>query len=123
MRLFHRVPCNLVVLVGLTGMSSVAKPGPSPPIRPNIVFIFSDDHSVQTIGAYGGWLAEFCRRQGVTPHIDRLAAAGGFFVNSFCANSLCSPSRATVLTGLHSHLNGVRNLDEPLKPGLWTYPL
>ena len=90
--------------------------------RPNIVFIFSDDHSIQTIGAYGARLSAFCREQGVTPNIDKLAAQGGFFVNSFCGNSLCSPSRASVLTGLHSHANGVETLDQPIKEGLWTFP-
>jgi arylsulfatase A-like enzyme len=90
--------------------------------KPNIVFIFSDDHSIQTIGAYGARLSEFCRQQGVTPNIDRLAAAGALFPNSFCCNSLCSPSRAAVLTGLHSAANGVRNLGQPITKGLWTYP-
>ena len=104
-------------LLGLT------LPTPSPAAdRPNIVFIFSDDHSLQTIGAYNARLSGFCREQNITPNLDRLAAAGGVFVNSFCGNSLCSPSRASVLTGLHSHANGVRTLDQPISEGLWTYP-
>ena len=86
--------------------------------KPNIVFIFSDDHSVQTIGAYGARLSALCREQGVTPNIDKLAAPGGLFVNSFCGNSFCSPSRASVLTGLHSHANGVRTLNKPIADGL-----
>ena len=113
----------LLFSTGLVTFSSSAGPAPAPLRHPNIIFVFSDDHSLQTIGAYGGRLADFCKQQGVTPNIDRLAAAGGLFVNSFCGNSLCSPSRATVLTGVHSHLNGVRNLGEPLNPGIWTYPL
>ena len=91
--------------------------------RPNIVFIFSDDHSTQAIGAYGGRLSEFCKKQGVTPNIDRLAAQGGLFVNSFCGNSICSPSRAAVLSGLHAHANGVRGLSQGITPGTWTFPL
>lgn len=91
------------------------------PARPNIVFIFSDDHAPQAIGAYGSWLSAFCREQAVTPNIDRLASQGGFFVNSFCGNSLCSPSRAAILTGRHSHANGVMTLGRPIKEGLWTY--
>lgn len=91
--------------------------------RPNIVFIFSDDHSLQTIGAYGWRLSEFCKQQNVTPNMDRLAAAGGIFLNSFCGNSLCSPSRAAIQTGLHSHSNGVMLLDRPITPGLWTFPI
>lgn len=90
--------------------------------RPNIVFIFSDDHSIQTIGACGARLSAFCREQNVTPNIDKLAEQGGFFVNSFCGNSLCSPSRASVLTGLHSHANGVAILNQPVKEGIWTFP-
>lgn len=93
----------------------------SKPTRPNIVFVFSDDHSLQTIGAYGWRLSEFCRKNGVTPNIDRLAEQGALFTNSFCCNSLCSPSRAAILTGLHSHANGVAILDRPIKPGLWTF--
>lgn len=72
---------------------------------PNILFIFSDDHAVQAISAYGS-------RVNRTPHIDRLAQEGMLFVNSFCANSLCGPSRACIQTGKHSHLNGfLRNGD------------
>jgi arylsulfatase A-like enzyme len=95
------------------------------PDRPrNIVFIFSDDHSLQTIGAYNWRLSEFCREHDVTPNIDRLAAEGGLFENSYCGNSICTPSRATVLTGLHSHAHGVRNIQErtPIPADLWTFP-
>ncbi len=67
--------------------------------RPNIVFIFTDDHAIQSIGAYGSKINK-------TPHIDRLASEGGIFLNSFCGNSICGPSRASVLTGKHSHKNG-----------------
>jgi len=90
--------------------------------KPNILFLFSDDHSLQTIGAYGARLSEFCREHNVTPNIDRLAAEGGLFLNSFCGNSLCSPSRAAVLTGLHAHANGVRMLGQAITPGVWMFP-
>jgi arylsulfatase A-like enzyme len=70
--------------------------------RPNILFVFSDDHAPHAIGAYGGWL------KGVnpTPNIDKLAKQGMLFRNSFCTNSICGPSRAVIQTGKHSHLNG-----------------
>lgn len=68
--------------------------------RPNILFIFSDDHSNNTISAYGS-------RINKTPNIDRIAEEGAIFTNSFCTNSICQPSRASILTGKHSHLNGV----------------
>ena len=67
--------------------------------RPNIVFIFTDDHACQSISAYGSKINQ-------TPNIDRIANEGAIFVNSFCANSICGPSRACVLTGKHSHKNG-----------------
>lgn len=71
--------------------------------RPNILFIFSDDHALQAISAYNyGGLS-----LNKTPNIDRLATEGAIFRNNFCANSICSPSRATVITGKHSHINGV----------------
>ncbi|MHC5001531.1 MAG: sulfatase family protein [Planctomycetota bacterium] len=67
--------------------------------RPNVVFIFSDDHAPHAISAYGSAINE-------TPAIDRLADEGVLFRNCFCGNSICGPSRATVLTGLHTHANG-----------------
>ena len=67
---------------------------------PNILFIFSDDHAQHAISAYGSQVNE-------TPHLDRLAAQGARFTNSFVTNSICTPSRATLLTGQYSHLNGV----------------
>ena len=70
--------------------------------RPNILFIFTDDHALQAISAYGG------RFQKIAPteNIDRLAKEGMLFRNSFCGNSICGPSRASILTGKHSHVNG-----------------
>lgn len=67
--------------------------------RPNIIFIFSDDHAPHAISAYGS-------RINSTPNIDRLAAEGAIFRASYCGNSICGPSRATVLTGKLSHANG-----------------
>ena len=67
---------------------------------PNILFIFSDDHAQHAISAYGSKVNQ-------TPHLDRLAKDGARFTNSFVTNSICTPSRATLLTGQYSHLNGV----------------
>ncbi len=67
--------------------------------RPNILFIMSDDHACQAIGCYGSRINQ-------TPNIDRLAADGVRFSQSFCTNSICAPSRAVLLTGKYSHLNG-----------------
>ncbi len=72
----------------------------APAARPNIVFVMSDDHAAHAISAYGSRVNE-------TPHIDRLARDGMLFRNTFVTNSICTPSRATLLTGKYSHLNGV----------------
>jgi arylsulfatase A-like enzyme/lysophospholipase L1-like esterase len=81
-----------IVCLGLSPLSAATS-------RPNILFIFSDDHALQAIGAYGSRINQ-------TPNIDRLAHEGALFANSFCANSICGPSRACILTGKHSHRNG-----------------
>jgi arylsulfatase A-like enzyme len=78
----------------------VPAPGRRPAGRPNILFIMCDDHAYQAISAYDGRLNR-------TPHIDRLAREGVRFVSSFCTNSICAPSRAVLLTGKYSHLNGI----------------
>jgi arylsulfatase A-like enzyme len=92
--------------------------------KPNIVFLFSDDHAIQAIGAYPSRLQEFIRSNNITPNIDRLAREGGLFVNSFCCNSICGPSRAAILTGKHSHINGfmTNSADKPFDGSQWTFP-
>ena len=69
------------------------------PKRPNIIFIMTDDHSYQTLSAYDDRFIQ-------TPNLDRIAKEGVLFMNSFVANSICAPSRATILTGKYSHKNG-----------------
>lgn len=83
--------------------------------RPNIVFIFSDDHAAHAIGAYGSNINK-------TPSIDRLAQEGMLFRNAFCANAICTPSRATILTGKHSHMNGVYNVADWFDGSQQTFP-
>ena len=78
------------------------EPAPQPVAqgqRPNILFVFTDDHATHAISAYGSVLNQ-------TPNIDRLAREGMLFTRTFCGNSICAPSRATILTGKHSHANG-----------------
>lgn len=70
--------------------------------QPNIVVIFSDDHTQQTISAYGSKLMQ-------TPNIDRIAKDGALFKNVFVTNSICAPSRAVLLTGNYSHINGLKD--------------
>jgi len=68
--------------------------------RPNIVFIMTDDHAAHAIGAYGS-------RINKTPYLDRLAREGALLTSVFATNSICTPSRAAILTGQYSHINGV----------------
>jgi len=75
--------------------------------RPNILFLFSDDHALEAISAYGGRL----REAAPTPNLDRIARDGAIFTRSFCGNSICGPSRASILTGKHSHINGFLDND------------
>lgn len=70
--------------------------------KPNILWLFSDDHAFQAIGAYGGRFESL----NLTPNIDRIAKEGMRFDRCYVGNSICAPSRATLLTGKHSHLNG-----------------
>ncbi len=71
--------------------------------KPNILFIFSDDHAYQAISAYNKRLAEVAP----TPNIDKIAEEGMLFKKCYVTNSICAPSRAVIQTGKHSHLNGV----------------
>lgn len=83
--------------------------------RPNIVFIFSDDHAYQAIGAYGSVINK-------TPNIDRLASEGMVFDRCYVTNSICAPSRAVIQTGTHSHLNGVLTNRESFDGSQQTFP-
>ena len=82
---------------------------------PNILFIMSDDHAEQAISSYGGTLLQ-------TPNIDRIAKQGIRFENSTVTNSICAPSRATLLTGKFSHLNGLRDNRDQFDGGQMTFP-
>ncbi len=83
--------------------------------RPNIVFIFTDDHAQQAISAYGSVINK-------TPNIDRLATEGMIFRNSFCTNSICGPSRAVIQTGKFSHINGFKDNRDTFDSTQVTFP-
>jgi len=83
--------------------------------QPNIIFIMSDDHATQALSCYGSRLIE-------TPNLDQLAADGMLFNKAFVTNSICAPSRAVILTGKHSHLNGVPNNHATFDSGQVTFP-
>lgn len=88
--------------------------------RPNIVFIMSDDHASQAISAYGGIYDTLAP----TPNIDRLAEEGMIMKNVFCTNAICGPSRAAILTGKYSHINGYYKNESGGKFNVnqWTFP-
>jgi arylsulfatase A-like enzyme len=86
---------HLFLLIVASSFSVIAQPKP-----PNIVFIMTDDHAAHAISSYGSKLIQ-------TPNIDRIGREGVRFTNAFVTNSICTPSRAVILTGKYSHLNGV----------------
>jgi arylsulfatase A-like enzyme len=73
---------------------------------PNLLFILADDHAADAVSAYGSRIT-------TTPAIDRIGAAGARFDSAFCENSLCTPSRAAILTGVYSHVHGATTLATP----------
>lgn len=80
--------------------------------KPNILFIMSDDHTSQAVGAYKSRLAKL----NPTPTIDSLAMEGIVMENAFCTNAICTPSRASIMTGQYSGVNGCPTLSEALPP-------
>jgi len=104
--------CSIVLLLSLFGLRTVDAD------KPNVLFIFSDDHAPHAIGAYGG----IYKSLDPTPNIDILAKQGMLFRNSFCTNSICGPSRAVILTGKHSHLNGFMNNGNQFNADQQTFP-
>jgi arylsulfatase A-like enzyme len=89
---------RLMLAVGVAILVCSAAAGAAD--RPNIVFIMTDDHAAHAIGVYGS-------RVNQTPNLDRLAREGALLENVFATNSICTPSRAAILTGQYSHINGV----------------
>ena len=85
-----------IVILSFLFMNSCSESKNNPP---NIVFIMSDDHAYQAVSAYGHGLNN-------TPNIDRIAKEGALFEKCFVTNSICAPSRAVMLTGKHSFVNG-----------------
>jgi arylsulfatase A-like enzyme len=82
---------------------------------PNILFIMSDDHASHAMSCYGSGINK-------TPHIDRVAEEGIRFDNCFCTNSICTPSRVSILTGTYNHGNKAITLSIPMENHLDTYP-
>jgi arylsulfatase A-like enzyme len=104
---------NLILLLLLNSSVLLAQK------KPNILYIMSDDHTSQAIGVYGGAIS----RLNPTPNLDKLAKDGIVFENAFCTNSICTPSRANVVTGQYSQTNGVLDLDGSLAPDRQYLPM
>lgn len=117
---FRRPMAALATLAAVAPWAAATGASTPPPAapRPNILWIMSDDHAINGAGAYGGRLAAL----DPTPNIDRLAREGVRLTNAFCTNSICTPARATILTGQYSHMNGVRTLNDPLPPARQALP-
>ncbi|WP_246957836.1 sulfatase [Brachybacterium sp. Marseille-Q7125] len=100
-----------------TAGPSAARPRAASPCatRPNIVFILSDDHAAHSISAYGS-------RVNTTPHMDRLAAEGARMDALYCTNSICTPSRASILTGTYSHINRAPSIYSVFDHRVRTFP-
>jgi arylsulfatase A-like enzyme len=107
------------VAIVLSLVSTLKGEEPSVHKRPNLLFIMADDHTTQAIGAYGGHLAKL----NPTPNIDGLAKGGMRFERVFCHNAICTPSRATILTGQYSQTNGVLDLQGRLAPARQFLPI
>jgi arylsulfatase A-like enzyme len=103
------------LLVTVPALAADAPAAQATPRRPNIIFIFSDDHATSAISAYGSKLID-------TPNIDRIAREGAIFRNCFCTNSICGPSRAAILTGKHCHLNSFPDNHSTFDGSQTTFP-
>ena len=109
----------LVIAAGGAAFFSCAGPQTrNPQERPNIIHIMTDDHSFQTISAYGHPISRIAQ----TPNLDRLAAEGMLFTSGYVENSLSAPSRATLLTGRYSHQHGQETLGRGFDSTLTVFP-
>ena len=114
MKLILNKTNSILALLIMAGV--LATPAVEAAKRPNVVFIFTDDHSAHAISAYGS-------RINKTPHIDRIAQEGMRFKKCYVTNAICGPSRAVILTGKHSHLNGFfQNGRSPFDGSQPTFP-
>ena len=105
----------LILIFFLASCSEKKETATTESRRPNIIFIMSDDHAYQAISAYDSKLIQ-------TPHIDRIAKEGMLFTNACVTNSICAPSRATILTGKHNHINGKIDNHFPFDTNQITFP-
>ncbi len=101
-KLYRNILIALAMLLGGVACQQKATQQTQTADKPNILFIMTDDHAVRALSCYDGSINQ-------TPNLDRIARDGVIFRNSFVTNSICAPSRAVMLTGKHSHINGQVN--------------
>jgi arylsulfatase A-like enzyme len=116
MRMREKLIARVSVLFACVFALCVSRAAKRPP---NILFIMSDDHTSQAVGAYATLLKDL----NPTPTIDTLAAEGITFDNAFCVNAICTPSRACIITGKYPHVNGVFDLGGNITPENQTLPI
>jgi len=109
------IKLTILSVLGIWVLFSCSQEDMTTQERPNIIFIMSDDHAYQAISAYDNTLIE-------TPNIDRIAKMGMLFTQASVTNSICAPSRATILTGKHSHINGKIDNHFPFDTTNVTFP-
>lgn len=95
-----------LAILGFTSCAQKIKSSLKETKKPNIIYIMADDHTTQGFGVYGSRLASL----NPTPTIDRIGKEGIIFDNAFCTNSICTPSRASIMTGQYGQVNGVKDL-------------
>ncbi|WP_227339551.1 MULTISPECIES: sulfatase family protein [Sphingopyxis] len=115
---YHLSIAALAVPLMLAGAAQAKDQKGTTPQRPNIVYIMSDDHAYQAISAYRSEVSKLAP----TPNIDRIARNGAIFTNSFVGNSLCGPSRATLLTGRQSNAHGFKQNGNKFDNSIWVWP-
>lgn len=117
---FQQIIFLVLIVASIGGCKSAEKEKTESPAQPNIIFIMSDDHAAHAITAYGGIYDSLAP----TPNIDRLADEGMIMKNVFCTNAICGPSRASILTGKYSHINGYYKNESGGKfnSNQWTFP-
>lgn len=115
MNIGKRYRLNLLILALVSVVTWSCKTTQEEQTKPNVLFIMTDDHSLQTFSAYDNRFIE-------TPNLDRIGNEGVIFRNSFVSNSICAPSRAVMLTGKHSHINGQINNTVSFDGRQMTYP-
>ncbi|MGI9458191.1 MAG: sulfatase family protein [Aeoliella sp.] len=115
----HQLPQTLLSLFVILLCANALDADEHERTKPNIVVVLADDHAFEAISAYGTYLKDFAK----TPAIDRLGREGVRLDNFVCCNSICSPSRASILTGQYSHKNGVRGLGGKINEDSPQYPV